>query len=229
VPPDTGDDDSTTIAAAIDPQAAEGVAEVLPWYHSWINLAVVALAIAVLAGGLGYVIGNNRALPDPNDTDVGFLQDMRYHHEQAVTMGLIFVTRPDTMPGLRTIAREIVVGQELEIGRMVQLLRDFGESEINETDVAMTWMGDPTPLDRMPGLAAQGDLEALNAASGADADELFVRLMVAHHQGGLHMAEHAADHAGTTEVRRLAASMVIGQTNEIEEMQTLVAAAPSSG
>lgn len=198
--------------------------DVLPWYRSRINLGVLALAIALLAGGLGYLIGNNRAIPDPNDTDIGFLQDMRYHHEQAVTISMIYLTRPDISPDLRTIAREIVVGQELEIGRMVQLLRDYGKSEINETDVAMAWMGDPLPLDQMPGLATDSDLATLAAASGADADAVFVRLMVAHHQGGIHMAQHASEFAGTSEVRKMAASMVTGQQQEIEEMQALLAA-----
>jgi uncharacterized protein (DUF305 family) len=198
--------------------------EVLPWWRNPVNLVVTAIALAVLAGALGWVVGNNRALPDPTPTDTGFLQDMRVHHEQAVQMSLIFLDRPDTDPALQTIAREIVVGQNIEIGRMIQLLRDFGASEVNVTDTAMTWMDEPVALDRMPGLATAADIDTLRAATGAEANQTFVTLMTVHHQGGIHMAEHAVMHAGTDEVQKMAASMVKGQRGEIDEMATLLAA-----
>ena len=195
----------------------------LPWWRSKLNLAVVAVAIAVLCGGLGWLVGNNRAIPDPNKTDVGFLQDMRTHHEQAVTMGLYYLELKGTNRNMRDIAREIVFGQGIEIGRMIQLLRQFGATESNETDVAMAWMNAPTPPDRMPGLATEADLDKLLASSGSDADKLFVALMTAHHEGGIHMAQWAVDHANVIEVRRFAYAMITGQTGEISEMRALVA------
>jgi uncharacterized protein (DUF305 family) len=198
--------------------------ETRPWWQSKLNLAVLGLAIAVLFGALGWVIGNNRAIPDPNSTDIGFLQDMRAHHEQAVYLGLYYLSVQDTDPNLRVIAREIVFSQGIEIGRMIQLLRQFGATETNESDVAMTWMNEPTPIDRMPGLASQEDIDKLLASTGAAADQLFVALMTAHHEGGIHMAQYALDHANVIEVRRFAYSMISGQTDEITEMQALIAA-----
>ena len=199
---------------------------ILPWWRSRLNLAVIALAVAVLFGGLGYVVGNNQALPDPTATDNGFLQDMRYHHEQAVQISLIFINTIETDPDLRTIAREIIIGQNIEIGRMIQMLRDFGQPEANQSDLAMGWMGgSPMALDSMPGLASESDLGALRHARADDANVMFVRLMTAHHEGGIHMAERAATHAGSSEVRAMAASMVSSQRNEIAELAVLLAAA----
>ena len=106
----------------------------LPWWQSKLNLAVVAVAIAVLCGGFGWLIGNNRAMPDPNTTDLGFLQDMRAHHEQAVYLSLYYLSDSGTNPNLRDIAREIVFGQGIEIGRMVEMLREFGANETNGTE-----------------------------------------------------------------------------------------------
>ena len=216
-------------AASSDEIAADEIAadeaadiEVRPWWQSKLNLGVVAVAIALLCGALGWVIGNNQATPDPNETDIGFMQDMRFHHEQAVELGLHYLQRPGTDRNLRDIAREIVFGQGIEIGRMIQLLRDFGAAETNETDTAMSWMNEPTPIERMPGLASQADIDELAASTGEDADRLFVDLMTAHHQGGLHMAQYAAEQAAEPEVRQLATSMVTGQTGEISEMQTLL-------
>ena len=127
----------------VDAEPETPEAEVLPWYHSALNLVALVAAVAVLAAGIGWVVGNNRALPDPDATDIGFLQDMRYHHEQAVQMALLYLDDPDRDANLTTIAREIVVGQNIEIGRFIQLLRDWGESEVNETDLAMAWMNEP--------------------------------------------------------------------------------------
>ena len=198
--------------------------ETRPWWHSKLNLGVLGLAIALLCGALGWVIGNNRAIPDPNSTDIGFLQDMRTHHEQAVYLGLYYLSVQGTDRDLRDIAREIVFSQGIEIGRMIQLLRQFGATETNESDVAMTWMNEPTPADRMPGLASQEDIDKLLSSTGAAADQLFVALMTAHHEGGIHMAQYALDHANVIEVRRFAFSMISGQTGEINEMRALIAA-----
>ena len=207
-----------------EPLAESDNAEIRPWWQSKLNLTVLVVAIAVLCGALGWVVGNNRAIPDPNSTDIGFLQDMRTHHEQAVIIGLYYLELDGTSRDLRDIAREIVFGQGIEIGRMIQLLRQFGATESNETDVAMAWMNEPTEIDRMPGLATDADLDKLLASSGTAADQLFVALMTAHHEGGIHMAEYAETHANVIEVRRFANSMVTGQTGEINEMRALVAA-----
>ncbi|MEY2581990.1 MAG: hypothetical protein QOE09_1839 [Ilumatobacteraceae bacterium] len=198
--------------------------ETRPWWQSKLNLGVLAVAIAVLFGALGWVIGNNRAIPDPNATDIGFLQDMRTHHEQGVNLSFYYLSLPGTNGNLRVIAREIVFDQSIDIGRMIELLRQFGAKETNESDVAMTWMHEPTPIDRMPGLASSADIDRLLASSGTAADKLFVDLMIAHHQGGLHMAQYALDHANVIEVRRLAYSMITAQTDEINEMRALIPA-----
>lgn len=220
------------VSTTVDPHPNDGLpddVEMLPWHRNPANLVVLLLAAAVLAGALGWVIGNNTALDDPDETDIGFLQDMRVHHEQAVQMSLIYLDGMADESGidrnLGIVAREILVGQNIEVGRMIQMLRGFGESEVNETDLAMTWMGEPLPLDRMPGLATNDDLEALAAATGDEADALFVQLMSAHHEGGIHMAEHAATHAATDEVRLMATQMAATQTEEISELSRLLVAA----
>lgn len=216
------------MSTALD-STEDDVVVVLPWHRNPINLVALALALVVLAAAAGFVIGNNRALVDPNDTDVGFLQDMRVHHEQAVQMSLIYLdsaavgtnSAPDRQ--LATIAREILVGQNIEIGRMIQLLRGFGESEINDSDLAMGWMGHPIEANQMPGLATETDLIALAEADGVEADAIFVELMTAHHRGGIDMADLAATQAATDEVRRMAQQMADGQRDEIIEMGRLLA------
>jgi uncharacterized protein (DUF305 family) len=86
-------------------------------------------------------------------------------------------------------------------------------------------MNEPLPTDRMPGLATQAELDQLQAASGKAADRLYAQLMIAHHQGGIHMAQYAAEHAARADVRDLASRMVSGQQGDIVELQAALARA----
>jgi uncharacterized protein (DUF305 family) len=120
------------------------------------------------------------------------------------------------------IATEIELGQQMETGRMVQLLRMLGADEAADLDQpAMVWMNQPTPFERMPGIATDDQIAELAALSGPAADELFASLMIAHHEAGIHMAEYAVDHGDNGEAKDLARSMVVGQRDEIAELNRL--------
>lgn len=236
-------------AAAAGPDDDDDVL-VLPWWQRPFHIALIAVTAALLAGMVGWLIGDSGAQPKHNPVDVGFLQDMREHHEQAVYMSLIYGELDDTSPGLDMIATTIVRGQSLEVGRMIQLLRSFGAAEARTGGAAMDWMvgdadhdahdattatgsaapdmdmtvgGDPDdPFTQMPGMATEEQLDALAAASGAEADALFVELMSAHHLGGIDMAQYAVDHAANGEVVAMAESIVHSQLAEIAEMENVL-------
>jgi uncharacterized protein (DUF305 family) len=191
---------------------------VLPWWQRPFNIGVLVVTAAILAGMIGWMVGDSGSRPTHNEVDTGFLQDMRVHHEQAVVMSFIYRSRPDIDPGLNTIARDIVVGQSLEVGRMVQMLRTLGETEANETGTSMTWMDMVAEDQQMPGMASDAELEELGKAEGRAADEMFVELMTAHHLGGIEMAEYAIERAEYDEVVKMAAGMAAGQRSEIAEM-----------
>jgi uncharacterized protein (DUF305 family) len=192
----------------------------LPWYYSWWRVALLSVAATVAAVGLVMILTEER--PDTDSVDVGFLQDMRSHHDQAVRMSLAFLFKPDGVdPILRTIAGEILLSQQQETGIMVEILRGFGTDEENSSGTAMAWMNEPVPLERMPGLASEAELDRLDAAQGSDADQLFIDLMIAHHEGGVHMAEYAADRAETGRVRSVARAMARVQQEEIDELRAI--------
>lgn len=195
---------------------------VLPWWQHPFNIIVIAVTAALIAGMIGWMVGDSGTGRDAGTVDVGFLQDMREHHEQAVTISFVFLSIDDTEPGLRTVARGIIFGQGIEIGRMVQLLRDFGEAESNDGDTSMAWMGHSVPVGEMPGIATNAEIDELGATSGAEADRLFVELMVRHHEGGIEMAEFAAVNASVDEVRRMAAAIADSQSDEIIEIERLI-------
>ena len=195
-----------------------------PWWHSPWRLLVLGVALVFLGGAVGYALTTrSETTPGAGSVDVGFLQDMRYHHDQATQMSLTFLQKPaaDQDPALRTIAAEILLEQQLEAGAMVQLLHEDGQPEANETGTGMAWMSMPVPIAQMPGMATDDQIAQLRAATGRQADLLFCQLMIAHHQGGIHMAQYAAEHASEARVRQLASSMVKGQQDEIRELQQI--------
>lgn len=201
---------------------------VLPWWRSPLNMALVALLLLVAGFALGTAVPRGDDPTVHNEVDTGFLQDMRIHHEQAISMAIVYrslaATGTSLDPALTTIALEIHMDQGVESGRIVQLLRLFGESETNESSQVMGWMGHPMDMSMMPGLATDAQMQELHGARGAEADMLFAQLMIAHHEGGLDMARYAVDHARNSEVRELARAMVSAQTGEIAELKRITGA-----
>ena len=196
---------------------------ILPWWQNPLNFVALGLAALILGVGIGYYVGDRNASPAFNDADVGFLQDMRYHHEQAVDMSYFYLTEVDEPhPLLSLLAKEMLYVQQLEIGRMIELLRGFGAIEANDTGTAMAWMGTPVPIDEMDGMATPDELNALVRADDDEASIQFATLMIEHHEGGLHMAEYVRDAGRNDDVRAFAESMIRGQVAEVAELSAIL-------
>jgi uncharacterized protein (DUF305 family) len=179
-----------------------------------LTAAIAAVVAAVvLTAGIATWIANRG--PSPNATDVGFYDDMSTHHQQAITMAQIYY-RYGTDPLLREIAEKITLAQAGEVRLMQQALVDWHKS--GSPDVAMEWMGMHVPQDAQPGMATPAEVNQLSAARGSALDDLFTRLMIDHHQGGIDMAAAAEKTASIGSVKRLAENMVNAQRGEIAEM-----------
>ena len=197
-----------------------------PWWHQPWKLVVLGVALLFLGGAAGFALfGGPDDAPGPGSVDVGFLQDMRWHHDQAVRMSLFMLNKDMATqdPTVRSIAADILRTQQFEAGVMAGQLRNWGAAEANESGTGMAWMGMPVPIDRMQGMASADELERLKAATGKDADLLFLQLMGVHHEGGLHMALDALARAETDEARTLAESIVQSQQFELAELRRLEA------
>ncbi|HVF14576.1 MAG TPA: DUF305 domain-containing protein, partial [Acidimicrobiales bacterium] len=155
--------------------------------------------------------------PGPRSVDVGFLQDMISHHEQAVEMSNIELAG-GAEPDIEAFAREILAFQAYEIGVMEGLLAEWGHHPGDRSETAMAWMGEPAPVDGMPGLATEDELDLLGRAQGHAVDSLFVALMQDHHRGGIHMAAYAEERAADGSVRALAARMARNQRIDVAEL-----------
>jgi uncharacterized protein (DUF305 family) len=179
-------------------------------------VALVA-ALLFLAGVIGYRIGR----PDPpgaGSADVGFLQDMIVHHEQAIAMSYETVSVATDWE-VRAFAKEILVAQQYEIGLMEGWLRRWGHPRDSGRSTAMRWAGMAHPKNAMVGMASADEIQALDRATGRDVDDRFLRLMIAHHAGGVAMAEEILERGHDGAVRELAGRVISAQRSEITEMQ----------
>jgi uncharacterized protein (DUF305 family) len=180
------------------------------------RLVALVLAVAFLGGAVGYFV-RDREAGAPSTTDIEFLQDMLVHHEQAVTIARVALYG-DLPAAVRSYAEEILVVQQYQSGQMAMTLQRWGEPREGDA-TAMEWMGTPTPVRRMPGLASGRALTRLELAEGAEAAELFFALMSRHHLGGAHMADAAAKDAADAWVRDFASKLAQYQRAEVNEYE----------
>ena len=188
--------------------------KVTPLY--WLLLVLTLLA----AAGLSFRLAAQQP-PGPNSTEVGFARDMSVHHAQAVEMALLVYDDTED-PVIRQLARDIILTQQNQIGRMEAWLQSWNQPLLS-MEPKMAWMGMPT-MGLMPGMATREQLNALAAAEGVEADGLFLQLMIVHHRSGVQMAEAALERTRHPLVVDLAESMVQGQQKEVELMQAILQA-----
>jgi uncharacterized protein (DUF305 family) len=158
--------------------------------------------------------------PPGNDSaEAGFARDMMVHHAQAVEMAEIVRDKTHN-DDLRILASDISLTQQAQIGIMQGWLQAWG-LQITGTEPAMAWMGHPTE-GRMPGMATPEEINRLRNAPSGEADTMFLRLMIPHHQAAIPMAEAVLEETDRPEVEQLAQSIAASQQGEIKIMQDML-------
>lgn len=152
---------------------------------------------------------------EPNDADKRFIQNMIVHHEQAVWMSDLAPSRASSRD-VKELASRISDVQGLEIDAMNRWLSRHSIPTVNPTAPNHESMDSH---GSMPGMATQEQLQQLEKAKGTDFDTLWLRLMIAHHQGALTMAEEVRQKGVDTRVQEIADDVVVEQTDEIHRMQ----------
>lgn len=180
------------------------------------RVAVLVAAVAFLAGAVGWAVGG-RSVDPLNAADVGFMQDMSLHHEQAIQMSLVLLSKDDVDPELQRYAQEIVISQRFDQGVFNATLDRFGHSS-DTGGTVMEWMGHAMPAAEMPGLASPEQMSQLKAATGRDAAALWIALMSQHHLGGIEMAQAAAEAGSDRTVVNIANGNARIQADEILEL-----------
>jgi uncharacterized protein (DUF305 family) len=193
-------------------------------------LAVIAIGLVLLGGGLAVALGLGRTdSPSADSVDAGFSRDMSLHHLQAVEMANLVPDRSQD-PAVRGLAFDIAETQNNQAGRMQGWLALWGVPPTGGD--TMAWMNGGTgghaghsmgTDGAMPGMATEPELAALRELTGPPFDVEFLRLMTRHHQGGREMAEYAAQHAEVDAVRTLARTIAESQKAETDLMASMLA------
>jgi len=158
-------------------------------------------------------------LPGNDSAEAGFARDMMVHHAQAVEMAEIVRDKTESEE-VRILTSDISLTQQAQIGIMQGWLAVWG-LPVTGTEPAMAWMGHPTE-GRMPGMANPEEVNRLRNAPPEEADAMFLRLMIPHHQAAIPMAEAVLEETDRPEVEQLAGAIVASQRSEIKVMQDML-------
>ena len=169
-----------------------------------------------------------------NDADVAFATDMIQHHAQALSMVDLTMDRP-LDPEVEALAEQIRAAQAPEIEQMVDWLTSWGE-EVPETvrdhSNAGHDMGDMDGMDMgddmggmdsdMPGMMSAADMDALASASDEEFQDMWLEMMIEHHEGAVQMAETEQSEGRFQDAVDLAGSIIDSQSEEIATMEDLL-------
>jgi uncharacterized protein (DUF305 family) len=215
---DAGVTDEPTADERVDETLSDDAAQRL------LRLVLVVLVTAVVTGLFAaaaiWALGADDEPPAPmNAVDIGFLQDMLDHHDQALVISNLYLDNNadgDAAP----YAREVVMFQTRDIGWMEDWLAEEGYSRGEPDRMAMVWMDEPTPVAEMRGMQTPERLSELSEARGAEADLLFFEIMTDHHLGGVHMADAAAANGSREEITDFAEAVSRNQRIEVVEYRS---------
>ncbi|MFK4146671.1 DUF305 domain-containing protein [Streptomyces sp. NPDC004065] len=194
-------------------------------------LATGAITYAVAEDGAGAHGGRDGSTgpagrtPAAESADAGFARDMAVHHQQAVELSYIVRDRT-TDAEVRRLAYDIAQTQANQRGMLLGWLDLWGLPKVSARG-PMAWMGmGGTPAGKdgalMPGMATDAEIKRLGELNGRQAEVFYLRLMTAHHKGGIHMAEACAARCTVGVEKRLAQGMVDAQQSEIRLMADML-------
>ncbi|MEU7008890.1 DUF305 domain-containing protein [Streptomyces sp. NPDC046332] len=154
----------------------------------------------------------SKLLPDgkPNAADFQYAQMMIVHHRQALTMTALVPDRAESTQ-IKKLADRITAAQKPEIGAMEGWLKTNGGPR------------EQTGHDHhtMPGMATEAQLATLRNAKGKAFDELFLKLMITHHDGAVTMAAEVLGSGNNVLVEEMANDVIAQQTAEISRMRSM--------
>ncbi|MDP9980675.1 uncharacterized protein (DUF305 family) [Pseudarthrobacter oxydans] len=151
------------------------------------------------------------AAANHSGSDTMFVQGMIPHHAQAVEMSDIILKKQGIDARITALATKIKAAQAPEIEKMTGWLKAWNEPTQAPGGHSMT------------GMMSGEDLTQLDAAQGTEAAKLFLRQMIAHHEGAVEMANAEVRSGKNAEAIQLAKDIAASQTDEIQEMQELLA------
>ncbi len=144
-------------------------------------------------------------MPNGEYSDAAFVDAMVPHHEGAVEMAQVALENAEHEE-IRTLAQDIISGQQAEIEQFGQLregregspMEGMSEEEMNQ---------------------AMGMMDAQDLAGQRPFDRAFIDAMIPHHESAIEMASVALEESEDPEIREIAQGIVDAQEAEIAQME----------
>ena len=198
------------------------------------SVALVLVAVAAFMSGRLSTLAETT--PGSASVEAGFARDMQVHHQQGSELATMVRDMTDD-PELRLLAYDIAATQTQQAGQMYGWLRAWELPQAGQ-EPSMAWMTQPAPEGSstghasmggsadpmaMPGLATPEQMAQLEAATGVEAERIFLELMMAHHRGAVDMANAVLPRTSNPAVAELAESIIESQTAEMQVMEQMLA------
>jgi uncharacterized protein (DUF305 family) len=151
--------------------------------------------------------------------DVHFMQGMILHHHQALLMSRLASDRTNN-ENILDLAGRIDVSQDDEITLMQDWLKERSEMVPDPADHHSGHM-----THGMVGMATEEQMTNLADSKSIDFDELFLSLMITHHDGAIKMVKELRDQSGSAYdplLNEFVSDVANDQAVEIERMNELL-------
>ncbi|MFE6648969.1 DUF305 domain-containing protein [Nocardioides sp. NPDC057772] len=189
-----------------------------------LTAAIVAAALLILAATVLVLAvrggeDNDHTSAGHNDADVAFAQQMIPHHQQAIEMADLAETRAESQE-VKDLAADIEAAQGPEIETMTGWLESWDE-DVPEDGMSGMDHGDMSS-EEMTGMMSEEDMTNLENASGAEFDQMFLTMMIEHHEGAIEMAQTEQVDGEFPDATAMAEDIETAQAEEIETMRGLL-------
>ena len=186
----------------------------------------LALAVTLAACGSDDSSSANTAATDSssgssatvalNTADIEFAQGMIAHHQQAIEMAEIALDpNVGAGPAVIDLATRIKGAQDPEVELMTGWLTAAGEPVAMDTS-------EGHDMSSMEGMMTAEQMDAMAAMTGADFDQIWLQMMIAHHEGAVSQSQTVKANGSNADVLALADTIINAQQAEITEMQALL-------
>jgi uncharacterized protein (DUF305 family) len=178
---------------------------------------VALIMVIALAGcskdssmGMDHEGHSSMASGDLSSDDIMFLQMMIPHHQQAIDISDLALTKSSDSE-LLALAKDIRDGQASEIVKMKAWL-----------DGANAGMDPGHSMGHdMSGMLGDSELAALKAATGKSFDLLWLKGMTGHHDGAIDMAA-MIENAENAEIKSFGQAIVTAQSAQNKQMAAMI-------
>lgn len=177
------------------------------WY---LRFGSIGLVIVAVIAGVFLTSPMNSSTAKAAIANKAFLEGMVPHHQSAIEMANIGKERA-TLPEIKQLAGKILAAQNGEITSMKLDYQRLFKQELKQNEMAGEKLG-----VSMADMGMSMDTAMLKTANPFD--QMFIDMMIPHHQGAIRMARAVLKTTKDTEIRTLATNIIAAQTREIALM-----------